>query len=93
MNESEVRDLIKKAIPDAHVEVTDMTGASDHFEILVVSNEFKGKILIDQHRIVQKSLEEAMNHGRVHAVRIKTETPESWAKKARSSGNDFQILP
>ncbi len=92
MRESEVKELIKKAISDAHIEVTDMTGGNDHFQIFVVSREFKGKLLIDQHRMVQQSLEAALNDGRIHAVQIKTETPESWAKKTRSSGNDFQIL-
>lgn len=92
MKESEVQKLIKMAMPDAQVEVIDMTGASDHFKILVVSDVFKGKLLIDQHRIVQKSLEAAFNDGRIHAVKIKTETPDSWSKKAQSSGDSFQIL-
>lgn len=92
MRESEVKALIQKSILDAHVEVTDTTGESDHFQILVVSKEFQGKLLIDQHRMVQKSLESALSDGRIHAVQIKTETPESWSKKARSSGNDFQII-
>lgn len=92
MRESEVKELIQTAIPNAHVEVVDMTGGKDHFQILVVSNEFKGKLLIDQHRLVQQSLESALNDGRIHAVQIKTETPESWAKGTRSSGNDFQII-
>lgn len=92
MTESEVQKLIKITFPDAQVEVIDMTGGSDHFQILVVSHEFKGKPLIDQHRMVQKSLEGALNDNRIHAVHIKTETPESWAKKAKPSGGDFKIL-
>ena len=92
MTEIEVQKLIKVTFPDAQVEVVDMTGGSDHFQILVVSNEFKGKPLIDQHRMVQKSLESALNDNRIHAVHIKTETPESWSKKAKTSGGDFQIL-
>ncbi len=92
MRESEVKELIKRVMPDAEIEVTDTTGGSDHFQILVISNEFKGKLLIDQHRMVQKSLEVAFSDGRIHAVQIKTETPESWAKKEKPSGNDFQIL-
>lgn len=69
---SEIKNLIGKAIPDAQVEVEDLTGGGDHFQILVVSAQFKGKLLIDQHRLVQKALEEAMNDGRIHAVQIKT---------------------
>ena len=92
MKESDVKELVQKAIPDAHVEVIDTTGGNDHFQILVVSKEFQGKLLIDQHRMVQQSVESALKDGRIHAVQIKTETPESWSKKTRSSGNDFQII-
>ncbi len=88
---NEVKNMIKKNFLDAEIVVEDMTGGNDHFQILVVSNVFKGKLLIDQHRIVQASLEEAFSDGRIHAVQIKTETPESWAKR-KNQGTDFQIL-
>ena len=87
----EVRDLIKAAMPDAHVQVEDTTGSGDHFQIYVVSSIFKGKMLIDQHRLVQTSLQAAFDDGRIHAVEIKTETPEEWAKKRPSQG-DFKII-
>lgn len=91
MTLNEISDLVKQTIPDAHVQVDDMTGAGDHFQIYVVSSVFKGKILIDQHRLVQKSLQSAMDDGRIHAVQIKTETPDQWAKK-RSGESDFKII-
>ena len=87
----EVENLIKQAIPDAHVKVEDMRGSGDHFEIYVVSKTFEGKLLVDQHRIVQKSLQAAFGDGRIHAVQIKTETPAQWAKK-NSNQDDFKII-
>ena len=75
MDPEAVAQIIRQAIPDAQVEVSDMTGGGDHFIISVAALIFRGKTLMDQHRIVQQSLEEAMNDGRIHAVQIKTQTP------------------
>ena len=86
----EIIKLIKQSLPDAHVLAEDMTGTADHFQIHVVSNAFEGKTLIDQHRMVQKALQEALDDGRIHAVQIKTQTPAQWAKKR--SDEDFKII-
>ena len=68
-----------------------MTGTSDHFQIYVVSRLFEGKMLIEQHQMVQKPLQAALDDGRIHAVQIKTETPDQWAKK-RSGEGGFKII-
>ena len=91
MNSEEVAGFIKRAFPDAHVQVEDMTGSSDHFQIYVVLSAFEGKTLIDQHRMIQKSLQEPLDDGRIHAIQVKTETPAQWAKK-RSKDDDFKII-
>ena len=91
MGPNEVKDLIQRAIPDAQIQVQDMTGGSDHFHILVVSSVFKGKMLIDQHRLVQQPLQAALDDGRIHAVQIKTQTPEAWANK-RSEEEGLGII-
>ena len=61
-----------RAFPEGEVTVQDMTGGQDHFEVIVVSDFFKGKTKIEQHRLVQNSLEDAFADGRIHAVKIKT---------------------
>lgn len=91
MDPSEVRNLIKQSIPDAHVQVEDERGTSDHFQIYVVSKVFQGKTLVEQHQLVQKALGQALEDGRIHAVQIKTETPDEWAKK-RSGQDDLKII-
>ncbi len=71
----EIEALIRTAIPDAKVEVSDMTGTGDHFEICVVSKAFRGKPLMEQHKMVFSALEKEMDN-RIHAVKIKTRTPQ-----------------
>ena len=66
--------MIRSNLPDAKVEVRDMTGGGDHFEILVISKAFAGKTLLEQHRMVFAALENEMDK-RIHAVQLKTRTP------------------
>lgn len=74
-----LEEIIKKEIPDAHVEVTDLTGTRDHLGILVASDVFKGKILIDQHQILMNILKEELK-SRIHAVKLQTLTKEKFAQ-------------
>ncbi|MBI4368481.1 MAG: BolA/IbaG family iron-sulfur metabolism protein [Candidatus Omnitrophica bacterium] len=91
MRPNEIAGLIRQAVPDAAVEVRDLTGNGDHFYIFVVSSVFKGKMLIEQHRMIQQPLQAALDDGRIHAVQIKTETPEKRAQE-RSQEDDFHVI-
>jgi stress-induced morphogen len=76
ISEETLRSFIRSAIPDASVTVTDRTGTMDHFSIRVVSNLFKGKNLLDRHRLIYDALGEPMKDGRIHALEIKAETAD-----------------
>ena len=67
---------VRKALPDAAVSVTDRTGTMDHFSIKVVSDLFKGKKLLDRHRLIYDALGEPMKDGRIHALEIKAEATD-----------------
>ncbi len=71
MDPQKVQEMIRTAFPEARVEVSDMTGTGDHFDIRVTSKRFEGKSLIEQHQMVHKALEAEMDRG-IHAVRITT---------------------
>ena len=73
----EVKNLIESELAGSHVEVGDMTGTMDHLEILVVSDEFKGKMRLAQHQIVMDILKEDLKE-KIHAVKIKTMTKEKY---------------
>jgi stress-induced morphogen len=72
-----VTDLIKKGLPDADVMVEDLTGTADHLGITVVSDAFKGKLLIEQHQMLMDLLKEELK-SRIHAVKLKTFTKEKF---------------
>jgi stress-induced morphogen len=64
--------LIQTDLPDAKVDLLDKTGMSDHFIIRVVTPQFESVPLMDRHRMVMKSLQPAMQDGRLHAAEIQT---------------------
>jgi acid stress-induced BolA-like protein IbaG/YrbA len=50
-----------------------------HFEATIVSQAFVGKSMIAQHQMVYASLGDRMK-AEIHALSIKTYTPEKWAE-------------
>jgi len=79
MNTAEVEALIRGGLPDAGVEVVDTTGTGDHFEAVIVSTAFTDKSLVERHQLVYRALGAAMA-GPIHALSLKTYTPQEWAR-------------
>ena len=70
----EIENIILTAMPGCKVKVSDMTGTSDHFEIHVVSKDFRDLPLVEQHKKIFTILEKEMDR-RIHAVKLKTQAP------------------
>ena len=68
--------MLRETMPDAQVQVYDMTGTMDHLEVFVRSKAFAGVSPLDRHRMVEKALAPARADGRIHALQIRTATPE-----------------
>ncbi len=75
----EVERLLRARFHDARLELVDLTGTQDHYQACVVSSAFAGLSLIEQHQLVYGALGVAMS-GAIHALALKTFTPEAWAK-------------
>jgi acid stress-induced BolA-like protein IbaG/YrbA len=74
----QVEEMIQAKLPDAQVFVRDLTGGGDHLEAVVVSAEFEGETRVKQHQIVYSALQEAMASEAIHALALKTYTPQAW---------------
>lgn len=79
----QVETMIKTKLPDAQVKVA---GDGEHFEAIIVSSEFAGKSRVKQHQLVYGALNEAMASEAIHAIALKTYTPETW-KEASQTGS------
>lgn len=75
----QVVSMIQAEMPDAQVQVNDLTGGGDHFEVTVVSDQFAGRTLVQQHQLVYKAVQSAMSTEAIHALALKTYTPETWS--------------
>jgi len=58
--------------PNSEIQVFDLTGTADHWEVAVKSSSFKGLSRIEQHQHVMKAFAPELKTGEVHALSIKT---------------------
>ncbi len=72
----QVEAMIQAEIPDAQIQVQDLTGGGDHYQVTVVSSQFAGKGLVQQHQLVYGALRQAMSSEAIHALALKTSTPQ-----------------
>jgi stress-induced morphogen len=69
-----IRSLLAAELPDATVELEDLTGGQDHWHAVVVAAAFEGRSPVARHRMVYKALAEPMK-GPLHALKLDTWTP------------------
>ena len=79
MAPEEIEAKIKAVLPDAQVELKDLTGTRDHWEGRIISAAFEGKSPIQRQRLVLGALAKEMK-GPIHAFTFETLTPEQAAK-------------
>ncbi|MCD7059965.1 BolA family protein [Pelagibacterium xiamenense] len=75
MDAAEIEGLIKKALPDAKVDIRDLAGDGDHYAATVVSEAFRGKSRVQQHQLVYAALKGDMG-GKLHALALQTSVPD-----------------
>ncbi len=74
MPADEIERLIREAIPDAVIEITDLAGDGDHYAARVVSESFRGMPRVKQHQRVYEALGGRMG-GVLHALQLTTALP------------------
>ena len=71
MAADEIAAMIRAAIPDAEVEITDLAGDGDHYAARVTSASFSGLSRVKQHQAVYAALGGRMG-GVLHALQLTT---------------------
>jgi stress-induced morphogen len=74
MAAADIEALIREALPDAEIEITDLAGDGDHYSARVVSEAFRGKTPVQRHKLVYEALGGRMG-GQLHALQLRTEVP------------------
>jgi BolA protein len=75
---------LESSLSPTHLELTDEShqhsvpeGAQSHFNLLIVSESFEGKRLVQRHQAVYRALAEELQSG-LHALTLKTLSPSEW---------------
>ena len=74
MNAQQIEQMIEQGLPGAEVKVAGEDGS--HFEATVVFAGFAGKAPLARHRMVYATLGDTVESGALHALALKTLTPE-----------------
>ena len=74
--QDKIAKLIKGTLPEAQVVVASDDGT--HFSAIVISPSFEGLSLVKQHQLVMNALRADFDTERLHALQLRTFTPEKW---------------
>ncbi len=75
MKKEEVIALIKAGFPNAKILAE---GADCNFSCIVICSTFEGLSLLKRQKAVLATVKEQITRGELHAMSIKTYTPEQW---------------
>ncbi len=80
MNPEEVKKLIETGLSNCEVTVT---GDGSHFDAIVVGEVFTGLSPVKKQQLVYATVSDKITSGEVHALSIKTYTPDEWATASK----------
>ena len=72
MTQEQMIERLKSQFPQSQIEVYDLTGTQDHWEVHISSQAFNGLTRIQQHKLVMGVFEAELKTGEVHALTMKT---------------------
>ena len=76
MTPEQMKSRLQQAYPDGDIEVVDLTGTHDHYQVHIRSQTFKNLSRINCHKHVMDVFSSELKTGEVHALTIKTEIKE-----------------
>jgi stress-induced morphogen len=74
MPANQLEAIMAEAFPGSFITLIDLAGDNDHYELSIVSEQFRGKSRIQQHQMVYAALKGKMG-GELHALALKTSAP------------------
>ena len=84
-----IESILRERFQPSHLELTDDSakhaghpGASSgggHFDVLIVSERFEGRTLLERHRMVNEALGDLIG-GEIHALALRAIPPSEWRK-------------
>jgi BolA protein len=88
-----IEHALRRELQATHVAIVDESarhenhvgadGGGGHFQVLVVSERFRGLSRLEAQRLVYAAVDDLMTTD-IHALVMRTMTPEQWAEQAES---------
>ncbi len=82
---TDIETRIRERLQPTYLEVIDEThnhnvpkDAESHFKIIVVSEDFRDKLPVARHRMINELFAEQIASGAIHALALHTMTPDEW---------------
>ena len=80
MNVNDIKLRLEKKFNADFIEVLDINGAGNHFNIMVISNIFENMTLLKRHQLIYMLFKRELTK-EIHALQIKTYTKSEWKLK------------
>ncbi len=77
IHRDQIQHLIETGLPGAQAVVQGDDGS--HFEAVIISAAFAGKMPVKRQQMVYGTLGNRISSGEIHALAMRTYTPEEWA--------------
>ena len=74
-----IKEIIESSIKSCKTTVIDLHGTGDHFDVLIVSDDFNNMTLIKRHKLVYRCLKQYLTK-EIHALQLKTLTIKEYEK-------------
>lgn len=74
MTAENMKQRLLSHFPDANVDVIDLTGTEDHWEVVIESDKFQGMSRIQMHQSVMGAFGPELKTGEVHALSIRAKS-------------------
>jgi acid stress-induced BolA-like protein IbaG/YrbA len=75
MTTDEIQKLIEAGVPDSKAMVS---GGEGKFEAIVISESFEDLSMVKEHQMVYATVKPQIASGELHALSIKSFTPDEW---------------
>ncbi len=77
MSPDQIKARLVQTYGSVKIEVFDLTGTQDQYQVYVESEKFKGLTRMQQHRAVMDVFDPELKSGEVHALTIRTAVPQN----------------
>ena len=86
MTLEDIKKAIEQHVPQSEAVILDPMQDGQHLQAFVISSSFEEMPLVKQHQAVMKPLKDAFGTDTLHALALKTFTPEAWEKQKNQFG-------